>query len=278
MLSGASAVCSSMNAIASVARPAERVHPRVDDEPAGAPAVERGDPDPVEVARVEPHLVAQPLGVQAPALEERGRPGVPPEGRQVGELLARSRAGDDGRGSTRGRRAPRPRSVAASRARTCSGSSGRAGCRPRPAGGSRRSSSASPRGRPSRRPRRRPAGSDPEPVRDRRRRPVERRRGRSRTPRPGRPKWRLGSPRSRSRAAAGPRGPERPRRPAPELGVDPLDLGQADRVDLLGAQVERGVGPDEPPVGVGAAGHDAEAGPVVRARPREDPLGDQVSR
>ncbi len=71
-----------------VARPAQRVHPGVHDQPRRAPGVEREDADAVEVAGVEAHLVRQALRVQAPALEERGRPEVPPELGQVRELLA----------------------------------------------------------------------------------------------------------------------------------------------------------------------------------------------
>ena len=50
-------------------------------------ASKREHADPVEVAGVEAHLVAEALRVQAPALEERGRAEVAPERRQVCELL-----------------------------------------------------------------------------------------------------------------------------------------------------------------------------------------------
>ncbi len=50
-----------------------------------------------------------------------------------------------------------------------------------------------------------------------------------------------------------------------DLGVDPLDLGQPDPVQLLGRGVERGVHPHQLPVRRDAAGEVAHAGAVVRA-------------
>ena len=71
-----------------LAGPAHRVDAGVDDEPRRPPGVERQHPEPVEVAGVEAHLVGQPLGVQAPALEVGRRPEVAAEVRQPAELLA----------------------------------------------------------------------------------------------------------------------------------------------------------------------------------------------
>ena len=62
-----------------LARPAHRVDAGVDDEPRRPPGVERQHPEAVEVAGVEPHLVGQPLGVQAPALEVGRGPEVAAE-------------------------------------------------------------------------------------------------------------------------------------------------------------------------------------------------------
>src|SRR5919201_1472801 len=76
MLLGASAVCSVMNAIA-----------RSRDQPRGTPRVVREHADPVEVVRVQAHLVAQALGVERPTLDVRGRPEMSPELRQPIQLL-----------------------------------------------------------------------------------------------------------------------------------------------------------------------------------------------
>ena len=52
-----------------LARPAERVDPGVDDEPAGPPGLRVEHPEPLALVPVEAHLVGQPLAVQAPALD-----------------------------------------------------------------------------------------------------------------------------------------------------------------------------------------------------------------
>ena len=65
-------------------------------------------------------------------------------------------------------------------------------------------------------------------------------------------------------AADGPRGERL------HLGVDPVDLGEARAVELVGGEVERGVDPDQAPVGVVAAGDVAQAGALRRAGGGQD--------
>src|SRR3990172_4366268 len=64
------------------------MHARVDDQSASPPAVEGQDADAVKIARVKAHLVGQPFRVEAPPLEEGGRPEMTPERRQPGKFLA----------------------------------------------------------------------------------------------------------------------------------------------------------------------------------------------
>src|SRR5919112_3742904 len=59
-----------------VARPAEGVQARVDDQPAGAQGVEREHAQPVQLRAVQAHLVGEPLAVQAPPLDVRAHLGV----------------------------------------------------------------------------------------------------------------------------------------------------------------------------------------------------------
>ena len=83
--------------------PAERVNPRVHHEAARAEGVGAQHPEPVELARVQAHLVGEALRVEAPTLGVRG----------VEELLLNlveasgpprgGRTGGGGRGSPRGR-------------------------------------------------------------------------------------------------------------------------------------------------------------------------------
>src|SRR6185436_9608629 len=55
---------------------------------------------------------------------------------------------------------------------------------------------------------------------------------------------------------------------------DALDLREAERVDLGGIQVERGVGADQAPVRGLAAGQVADPGALRRPRRREDLVGE----
>src|SRR5690606_26015513 len=58
------------------AAPAEGVDPGVDHEASGAPGVEANHADAVEIGLVEAHLLAEPLGVEGPALHEGGEAAV----------------------------------------------------------------------------------------------------------------------------------------------------------------------------------------------------------
>ena len=71
-----------------LASPVERVYAGVDHEAARPPGVEGEHADAVEIARVQPHLVRQALGVEAPALDEGRGTVVAAEVRQTGQLLA----------------------------------------------------------------------------------------------------------------------------------------------------------------------------------------------
>ena len=53
-------------------RPAERVQPRIDDQPDRAPVLRRQHPQPIELARVQLHLVRQLLGIECPAVGVAG--------------------------------------------------------------------------------------------------------------------------------------------------------------------------------------------------------------
>ena len=52
-----------------LAIPAQPVHPGVDDEPSGAPGLRVEHAEPLGLRAEEPHLVGQPLRVEAPALD-----------------------------------------------------------------------------------------------------------------------------------------------------------------------------------------------------------------
>ena len=118
-------------------------------------------------------------------------------------------------------------------------------------------------------------GKRPEPGRDRRSGPVERRAGRVEDLVAAREvQARIGPEPGDRHSPVG--GSDRARRRCLELRVDPLDLGQPDRVDRLGGQVERRMGPDEAAIGIGAAGYEREASPIVRSGVRQEPIDERL--
>ena len=74
-------------ALALLTAPAEGVDPRVDDQAARTPGGEGELSHPIEVALVEPHLLAEVLGVERPALDEGVLLGVLAEGGDLQQLL-----------------------------------------------------------------------------------------------------------------------------------------------------------------------------------------------
>ena len=62
-----------------------------------------------------------------------------------------------------------------------------------------------------------------------------------------------------------------------ELAIDPLDLGEAGRVNVLRLEIEGRVDLDEIPVRLDAAGHVQRSGPVVGTRDRRDVARQRVA-
>ena len=94
--------------------PAQVVHAGVDDQPAGPPHLVA---QPAEVAvgvLVEADLEAEPLGVQAPAFDERRGVREAAKRRQPGQLLLQARSACDGPARPRAATGPRSRTAAGS--------------------------------------------------------------------------------------------------------------------------------------------------------------------
>ena len=70
------------------------------------------------------------------------------------------------------------------------------------------------------------------------------------------------------------RRPEHPFAECRQLRIDPRDLIEADRVDLLCSHRQRGMGLDQSGVGLGATRDVDEPGLIVRARGRPDLVAD----